>query len=535
MQMQQRKDIFISYRKDGSGDQFGHHLCEDLEELGYGVYFDSNESYTHSFPDHIRDAIATCKDFILVISAGCLERLIQNEPIDWVREEILTARKYEKNIISILMDNVTMPKDASVMPESLRFLPHLPAVKFPEKYVTSPLSILISKLNAKQDGMELYKDVFNSNPQYSIRDDFSTILDAAKSGNIEAMYELGMMGFYGMTNSDGTQACWDYEQAAYWLKKVSESDHELRFHAQSTLARMYYHGTVPREPQSYEKAFQYHSLAAPKDPYSAGDVGFLLRNSVGCQFDFEAILEHYRNNVHQSDDVQATAIATFLAKYGRYQEAFDILDSMETLTPEASYQLGLLYRDGVLSDPPRPDYRLAGTYFKEAADENHINAAFEYGLLCFRPSGRFRKNFPKAEKYFRIAADGGHATAQYCLGYMCRCGHVKRDLRLAIEYMEKAKEQGHSLSALELASIYQQPECQNYQRAFECAQFAAAHSVAEGELILGNLLFWGRGCEADMNKAYELYSRAYEHGMYYASVMMKKIDQIKQNVALETE
>lgn len=535
MHQQQRKDIFISYRKDGSGDQLGHRLCEDLEELGYGVYFDSNESYTHSFPDHIRDAIATCKDFILVISAGCLERLIRNESVDWVREEILTARKYEKNIISILMDNVTLPQDVSVMPEGLRFLPHLPAVKFPEKYVSSPLSILISRLNAKQDGMELYKDVFNNNPKYSIRDDFAAISNAAKSGDVEAMYDLGMMGFYGTTNPDGTQACWDYEQAAYWLKKVAECDHDLRFHAQSTLARMYYHGTVPRESQSYERAFQYHSKAAPKDPYSAGDVGFLLRNGIGCQFDFDVILGHYRNNVHQSDDVQAAALATFLTKYGRYQEAFEIYDSLEVLSAEASYQVGLLYRDGVLSNPPKPNYRLASAYFRDAADENHIQAAYEYGVLCFRPSGRLPKNFPKAEKYFKIAADGGHSGAQYVLGYMYRFGHVKKDLNLAIEYLEKARTQGHSLAALELASIYQNPECQNFQRAFECAKIAAGHSVAEGELILGNLLFWGRGCEADMNKAYEMYSRAYKHGMYYASVMMKKIDRIKQETVMKSE
>ena len=106
---------------------------------------------------------------------------------------------------------------------------------------------------------------------------------------------------------------------------------------------------------------------------------------------------------------------------------------------------------------------------------------------------------------------------------------MTKDLKLAIEYLEKAKSQGHTLAALELASVYQQPDHLNYQRAFECAKMAAAHSVAEGELILGNLLFWGRGCEPDMNKAYEMYAKSYEHGMHYASVMMKKIDQIKEH------
>ena len=44
---------------------------------------------------------------------------------------------------------------------------------------------------------------------------------------------------------------------------------------------------------------------------------------------------------------------------------------------------------------------------------------------------------------------------------------------------------------------------------------------------MGNLLLWGRGCEADMNKAYEMYANAFAHGIYFASVMMEKIVQIK--------
>ena len=80
---------------------------------------------------------------------------------------------------------------------------------------------------------------------------------------------------------------------------------------------------------------------------------------------------------------------------------------------------------------------------------------------------------------------------------------------------------------MELASIYQQPEVQNYQRAFACATMAAEHNIAEGEFTLANLLFFGRGCEADINKAYELYAQAYKHGIHYASTMMQRIEQIK--------
>ena len=34
-------------------------------------------------------------------------------------------------------------------------------------------------------------------------------------------------------------------------------------------------------------------------------------------------------------------------------------------------------------------------------------------------------------------------------------------------------------------------------------------------------------CEPDVNKAYELYERAYSHGIHYASTMMRRIESLK--------
>ena len=524
-----KKDIFISCRYDGSGNQFASRLCQDLESLGYSVYYDANESYAHSFPEHIREAIISCKDFILILSAGCLDRLIRNDPVDWVRDEILTAREHDKPIIPILMDNVSFPSDAEIMPEILQFLPHIPAIRFPEHYIQSPFSLLVNKLNAGQDGGDVYKDVFNSNPSYDVHADYEQTLAAAQNGDVEAMYTLGMMGFYGFTNAEGTQSPLDNEQAAYWLKRVAETDHPIHYYAQTTLARMYYRGIVPREPQSYRKSFAYHSAASEIDKSSAANKGFLLREGIGCEFDYQAVLEHYEKHATRSDNLEYMELAKFYTKYGKFQEAHDLYTSMETLIPEAAYQLGLLYRDGVLHDPPKPDYIYAAHYFRDAADKGHIQAAYEFALLCFRPSGKYRKDLQNAHRYFKIAADGGLISAQYILGYMYQHGQIKKDLRLAIDYLEKARAQGHALSSAELAFIYQQPECQNYQRAFECAKFAASQGSTDGELIYANLLFFGRGCEPDMNKAYEMYTLAYQHGMYFASVMLKKIDRIRDS------
>ena len=61
-----KKDIFISYKNDGSGNQFAARLCQDLEKMGYSVYFNSHEERTHSFPERLKTTVKDCRDFILI-------------------------------------------------------------------------------------------------------------------------------------------------------------------------------------------------------------------------------------------------------------------------------------------------------------------------------------------------------------------------------------------------------------------------------------------------------------------------------------
>lgn len=65
-----KKDIFISYRNDETGNHFASRLCSDLENEGYSVYFNSHEERAASFPERLKQAIADCKDFVLVLSKG---------------------------------------------------------------------------------------------------------------------------------------------------------------------------------------------------------------------------------------------------------------------------------------------------------------------------------------------------------------------------------------------------------------------------------------------------------------------------------
>ena len=526
MKASPRRDIFISYREEDGAD-FAKRLSEDLKQYGYSVYYNPDEERSGSFPDQLREAIRECKDFLLILSRACLDRLMQDSEVDWVRMELLTAREYQKNIVPILLDGVKMPAATQAVPEALSFLPLLKALSFPKQYMESPFAELEKAVRSTPDGLFLYRDAFNSNPEYDIVADYSEVKKKAESGDVSAMYELGMMGFYGAVSGNGNSSGWDYEKAACWLKKTAETDSELRFHADSVLGRMYYQGLVPREPQSYEKSYQHHVRAAEGDDFSARECEYLRRSGAGCEFDFEQVIERSRDAIRNGDDESIRGVASFLIRYGKYQEALELYEKIQVMSPETEYQIGMLYARGVHTDPPKPDCMQAAYYLRNAADQNHLQAAKEYGLICMRPTGRFRKNFREAEKYLKIAADGGNAEAQYLLAYLYRTGLAPRNLPEAVRYLEMSRKQNYPHAALELATLYQQPECQNYGLAYACANQSAEYGSAEGMLILGNLLFWGRGCAADMDKAYEMYQQAYDHGLYYAKVMMDKICRIR--------
>ena len=129
-----KKDIFISYKNDNAGNNFAERLKRDLENHKYSVYFNSDEKHSGNFPEKLRTAVEDCKDFILIVSQKCLDQLIENKKIDWIREEILTAKNAGKPIIPIMLDGVKMPSDVEVMPEELRFLPMIDNITMPEKY-----------------------------------------------------------------------------------------------------------------------------------------------------------------------------------------------------------------------------------------------------------------------------------------------------------------------------------------------------------------------------------------------------------------
>ena len=197
-------------------------------------------------------------------------------------------------------------------------------------------------MQAKQDGKELYRDSFNNNEYYQIEDELRKLLEKANEGDVHAMYEAALLYYYGAAKEGGMISGWDYEQAMYWLKKVSESESDLKYHADNIIARLYYLGAVPGETQSYEKSFEYHVKAAPKCPYSASNQGYMMKNGIGCSCDFADVVEFYEKYTNRCDNLMMRQYAEFLANNGKYAEALEIYESMDIQSPAIRYGIGCI-------------------------------------------------------------------------------------------------------------------------------------------------------------------------------------------------
>lgn len=547
--MEQIRDIFISYKNDNAGNNFASRLTADLEHAGYGVYFNSHQQKGGTFPERLRDGIKRCTDFVLIVSQGCLDQLKKHEKIDWIREEILTAYTNGKHIIPIILENVTMPSDESEWPEDLKFLADIDYIFFTENYTVSPFLKFQTFLHSKKEKDDIFRSAFNDNPDYNVYEAYKRAVSEANNGSIEAAYKAGVMCFYGNVSDDGTKSERNYEEAAKYFTMIIENcknnnpDPEiLSVHqdyvnsAHYFLAKMYYAGSIPREGQSYFKAFE-HRQIADSDLSNAVQVAWMQQEGLGCKYDHKQVMDYYESIISSGDDIAKDMYAKYLYRLGKYREAIKVYESMQYQSADSAYRLGTMYRDGVHAFvdsedpikvlPPQPDYYKASYYLQEAADRNHAAAAFELALLNFRPFEHHRKNFPKALKYFSIAADRGNAEAQYMLGYMYENGHVGVNIEKAIECYERAVTQNHPLASLQLSRLYQQPECTNYHKAYQHALKASNSGVAEAEYILGTLLLFGRGCKCDVNEAYRHFQNAEAHGIFQAKMMLGEINNIR--------
>lgn len=136
-------DVFISYRRDG-GEYTAKILRDSLGELGYAVFFDVESLRSGDFNTRLYSVIDECKDFILILSPGALDRC-RNED-DWVRREVEYALERGKNIVPVMLRGFEFPEVLPPSIDQLRFKNGIQAnTEFFEAFIRKLQSFLQTK------------------------------------------------------------------------------------------------------------------------------------------------------------------------------------------------------------------------------------------------------------------------------------------------------------------------------------------------------------------------------------------------------
>ncbi|MBQ6772874.1 MAG: toll/interleukin-1 receptor domain-containing protein [Synergistaceae bacterium] len=536
-------DIFVSYRfKDG--ELISQKVADALKDMGYSVYHNTDRNHKGTFPDRLKRVISNSKDFLLIVTENCLERLIADsdpDSPDWVKEELQEAMKLGKNIIPVMIEGIDWPHLAGLSEEAaslINYLSRRENIKLPFNFEKEPpLILLCGKLDSKPNAGGKFRHQKND-PKYVNLDVLCTRLkQEANEGNPAAMYQLAIFYRNGLAGEAR-----DSVNEYYWLKKLlevnDESDEVKKYkaHALWHIGGMYYNGEVPDSKQSITESYKYKERAEKLCPNDFPSNALSKSWASGVEFNYEDIIRTFESiDLESADAIIILHMAEFYDKYGNFASAIDLYSRISHIYNNASYRLGRLYLLGVDSTPPEPNGILAAFYFKEAADKGHTDAAYELGRLYFNPpvsktrSKNIHQDIEKAVKYFKIAAKNNHNAALYLLEwiYSHNLG-IDQNFHKAIEYGEKAARDGSIDAMVTLIRLYQYEESKNYERA--CYHAVKATEGNRGAaLYAGYFFLFGCGCEPNLNEAKKYFKIACDKQQApEAEYMLNLINEIEQ-------
>jgi TPR repeat protein len=329
---------------------------------------------------------------------------------------------------------------------------------------------------------------------------------AAKKGNVEAQFNLGLMYYNGL----GVDK--DYAKAVEWYQKAADQGLAV---AQFNLGTMYENGRGVAK--DYTKAFEWYEKAADQGYAKAQfNLGWMYQNGLGVDKDYAKAFEWYGKAADQGYANAQYSLGVMYQNglgveknYTRAAEWFK--RSANQGYPEAQFNLGVMYEngEGVTKDDDK-----AVEWYEKAADQGYANAQYSLGVM-YREGCGVRQDYAKAKEWYEKAAKKGNVEAQFDLGLMYYFGQgVAQDYAKAFEWIQKAADQGNAGAQNNLGFMYEKGEGveKNYLKAFEWYEKAAKQGLAQAQLNLGLMYYNGLGVDKDYAKAFEWYGKAAKKG-----------------------
>lgn len=342
-------------------------------------------------------------------------------------------------------------------------------------------------------------------PSQGLKRYIETLEMKAKRGDLQSQFLLGYM------YSEGILVPLDERKGIDYLREAAGQNEPA---AQYRLSSLYYKGIAGR--QDFDKAFEWEEKAAQNGYVPAMEgLAWLYRTGLGCKRDlkeaerwYERAIENGYSSAYRPLAEVCELLLQFDDAVGWWEKAAERNDSY------ACYRLAKLYKEGYGEHPP--DYLKAAEWFRRASEPefNQIEAQFELGQMYYLGYGFVKRDFKEALRWFQKAAEAGQVDSQYNTAYLYQYGlGVESNLETAIRWYERAARHGHALSQVDVANLYaSQRTAWGYERAKFWYEHACSQNCFEAYRKLGDLYYWGLGCEVDRAKAVRYYRKAAEQG-----------------------
>lgn len=178
---------------------------------------------------------------------------------------------------------------------------------------------------------------------------------------------------------------------------------------------------------------------------------------------------------------------------------------------DVEFTLGVKHFLGKADAPATPSSKspvqFAVLHWTNAALLGHVKAQSALGNLYLKGHGEIKRNEKLAQQFLQQAADAGHASSCHEVGKLFFYGSddVAIDLVQALHYWTRAAETGHMAASYDLAYMYEHGihVAQDVAKSLELYEQAASQGMPEAHRALGNIYLHGRAgkTEPDSDKA----------------------------------
>lgn len=283
----------------------------------------------------------------------------------------------------------------------------------------------------------------------------------------------------------------DPEKALYWMEKLAETGDSM---AQYNAGIMYSQGNgIDR---NLEKSLFWMKKASENGDEDATKIIPKLEKAVLAEKKIE------------EGDAQAQAdLASFLMQNRseeNLRECYELcVKSAKQGNANGCYLLGLCYNHGRGCDE---DIEKAAEAYKKGADLGDMHSQFNYACLVL--NHEVKGNDKEAVELIFESARQGYDLAQAALSSMYEHGKdIEEDLDKAIEWGEKAAEQGNADIQYQVAKVYMYENEDGTMKDADRARFWLAKAAEQGHEMAGGMLnfapIWGDTFDDEDDETYD--------------------------------